>query len=72
MRFCLYCNLFLKIQSRERFKHKPTAEPESVGEYFTLDNAVHFVNAIIVFFQGLFLFFGVRIGKVVSVLAHKI
>ena len=64
--------LIFEIQSRERFKHKPTAEPKTVCEYLTLDNAVHFIDAIIVFCQGFFLLFGERVGKVVPVLTHKV
>ncbi len=64
--------LLFEIQSCERFKHKSTAEPESAGKYLTLDNAVHFVNAIIVRCQGFFLLFGKRCGKVIPVLAHQV
>lgn len=34
-------------------KHKPTPKPECVGEYFQFDQAVHFVDAVIVFFERL-------------------
>ena len=65
----LFCNLSLKVQSRERFKHESIAEPETVGEYFTLDNTVHFVDAIIVFCQAFFLLFGERccLGKILII-----
>ena len=65
-------SLIFEVQSRERFEHKSPAEPKPVCEYLTLDNTIHFVNAIIVFCQGFFLLISERVGKIVSVFTHKV
>ena len=46
----------LIIVTYQRFKHYSTAEPEAIGKGFSLDNAVHFVDTIIVLFEDFFLF----------------